>query len=114
MKYTYGFFLNSSEFLDDNEKVTMVWPMNVEFKFWSDFTSFCTQPQSNEIECITKYKSPDTNITTTYFEHYQFCDWGYAASYVFPEENLTTQETLIRLEGEDVTPYKIANQTMLV
>ena len=50
------------------------------------------------------YTSPDTNITTTYFEHYQFCDWGYTANFVFPEENLTTQESLIRLEGEDVTP----------
>ena len=104
MIYTHGFTLNSSEFLDDNEKVTMVWPMNVEFKFWSDFTYFCTQPQSNEIKCKTKYKSPDTNITTTYFENYQFCDWGYTANFVFPEENLTTQESLIRLEGEDVTP----------
>ena len=80
----------------------MVWPMNAEFKFWFDFTCFCTQPQSNEIECKTNYKSPDTNITTTYFEHYQFCEWGYYASYVFPEENLTTHETLIRLEEENV------------
>ena len=104
MKYIHGFFLNSPEFVDDNEKVTMAWPMNVEFQFWSDFTYFCTQPQSNEIKCKTKYKSPDTNITTTYFEHYQFCEWGYYASYVFPEENLKTQENLIRLEGEDVTP----------
>ena len=104
MKYTHGFFPNSPEFVDDNEKVTMAWPMNVEFQFWSDFTYFCTQPQSNEIKCKTKYKSSDTNITTTYFEHYQFCEWGYYASYDFPEENLKTQENLIRLEGEDVTP----------
>ena len=95
-----SFSLNSSEFLVDNEKVTMVWSMNVEFKFWSDFTYFCTQPQSNEIKCRTKYKSPDTNITTTYFEHYQFCDWGYYATYEIPEENLSTQETWIRLENE--------------
>jgi hypothetical protein len=98
VKNTFGFFF--PEFVDDSEKVTMAWPMNVEFQFWSDFTFFCTKPQSNEIKCKTKYKSTDTNITTTYLEQYQFCDWGYTASYVFPEENLSTQETLTRLVDE--------------
>ena len=50
------------------------------------------QPQSNEIRCKAKYKSPNTNITKNYFENYQFCDWGYYATYEFPEENLSTQE----------------------
>ena len=74
--------------------------MNVETQFGSDYTFFCTQPQSNEIRCKAKYKSPNTNITKNYFENYQFCDWGYYATYNFPEENLSTQETWIRLENE--------------
>jgi hypothetical protein len=41
-----------------------------------------------------------TNITTNFLEHYQFCDRGYYTNYEFPEENLSTQDTWIRLEDE--------------
>ena len=99
MKYTYEFF-HSSEYVDFNEKETFEWQMNVETQFGLDYTSLCTQPQFNEIRCKSKYKSPDTNITRNFFEHYQFCDWGYYANFEFPEENLSTQETWIRLEDE--------------
>ena len=78
----------------------MEWPMNVETQFGSDYSFFCTQPQSNEIRCKAKYKSPNTNITTNYFENYQFCDWGYYANYEFPEEKLSTKQTWTRLEDE--------------
>ena len=79
---------------------TYEWALNVETQFDSDYWFFCTQPQSNEIRCKSKYKSPNTNITTNYFENYQFCDWGYYATYEIPEENLSTQETWIRLEDQ--------------
>ena len=74
--------------------------MNVETQLGSDYTFFCTQPQSNEIRCKFEYKSPNTNITTNYFENYQFCDWGFFANYEFPEENLSTQNTWTRLEDK--------------
>ena len=74
--------------------------MNAEWQYQSDYTFFCTQPQSNELKCKDTYKSPNTKITKTFFEHYQFCDWGFYVNYEFPEGNLSTQETWIRLEDE--------------
>ena len=93
-------FFHSSEYVDFNEKITIKWPMNVETQFGSDYTFFCTQPQSNEIRCKSKYKSPITNITTNFFGSYQFCDWGFYENHELPEENLSTQNTWTRLEDE--------------
>ena len=73
--------------------------MNVEMQF-GVYTSTCTQPQSNEIRCESKYKSPITNITTNFFGSYQFCDWGFYENHELPEENLSTQNTWTRLEDE--------------
>ena len=73
--------------------------MDVEMQSGSGYTSFCTQPQSNEIRCKSKYKSPITNITTNFFQNYQFCDWGFYENHEFPEENLSTQNTWTRLEA---------------
>jgi len=85
------------EWVEWNSTSTYVFPMDKETEFDSEYTLFCTQPEPNEMKCKYKYKSLTTNITKTVFGNDHFCDWGFTTRYDFPDGNISTSETYVRI-----------------